>query len=457
MELSSAEQLGCPLGRGRPLSRVLRPVNAEPSNFDWVIAVFVMTIQQGAFISTPLILSEVPLTELTHIQNPFNTVGIAISFVLIGIVCFPWIRQIGFLALSNKVPLFFMLLVLMSATWSIHPDLTIRRGMGYVLTVLIAAYLSVRFDVVDRMKTLSASFAISAIGSLVFVAAFPDFGIMQVGDLAGTWRGVFPHKNVLGPVMAVAVFTELFILVACKGRPRWRLVLLGTFFALVVLSRSVTALLLSLAYLAGTCVYLVWRRDRWLGAVISIVAVLFLFEVLIVAWSDPDGVLGVLGRDTNLTGRTELWPLVIEAIAQRPLLGWGYRAAWQANDDSTILIETGWGASSAHNAFLEIILQLGLVGAAVMLAIIGIALWRGLRCCKAGSFCLGWFSLIFFAGAILAAQTMETLGKNQIIEWVVFNVLSFSCGISLAARRSNRRADVHSSPIHRMLARPLGH
>ena len=241
--------------------------------------------------------------------------------------------------MRNKSSLIFTLFALTSTAWSIHPDLTIRRGVGYVLTMLIAAYLTLRFDLVDRMKALSASFAVSAIGSLAFVAAFPAYGIMQDGELAGAWRGVFSHKNVLGPVMAVAVFTELFILVAGRGRPRWRLASLGTYFVLVVLSHSATALLLSLAFVVGTCVYLLWRRDKLMGLAGSTAVVIFILATLAVLWRDPEFVLGIVGRDTTLTGRTALWSSVMAFIGQRPVLGWGYRAMWQGNDASSLVID----------------------------------------------------------------------------------------------------------------------
>jgi O-antigen ligase len=416
----------------------------------------VVIVQQGAFVSTPLVLSDPSSFALQDIRNPFNTAGIVISVVAMGIVCFPWIRQIGFLALHNRSSLLFMLIVLMSVTWSMHPDLTIRRGIGYVLTMLIAAYLTFRFDVVDRMKVLSAAFAIAAIGSVAFVAALPEYGIMQDGDLAGAWRGIFAHKNHFGPVMAVAVFTELFLLVAGRGQPRWRFASLSTYFALVVLSHSDTALLLSLAYVAGTCVYLLWQRDRLMGIGISIAIVSFLCAALVVVWNDPAFALGVLGRDTTLTGRTELWHAINTLIEQRPVLGWGYRAMFQANDASTAVIErvASWGAGSSHNAFLEITLELGLVGAGVMLVIIVTALRRGLRCCTAGILPLGWFSLMFFVGAILAGQTMETLGENQLIEWLVFNVLIFSCGLGLASRGEAGPAKVRRRLVRTMMAVP---
>jgi exopolysaccharide production protein ExoQ len=406
---------------------------------DWIVAVFALIIQQGAFVSMPMVFSDVSLSALRDIQNPYNTAGVAISVIFIGIVSFPWIRKIGFLAWTNRFSLLFMLIVLMSATWSIHPDLTIRRGLGYVLTILIAAYLSLRFDVVDRMKVLSASFAVSAIGSLVFIAVFPEYGIMQDGDLAGAWRGVFTHKNHFGPVMAVAVFTELFILVALRGRPRWRFASLGAYFVLVVLSHSATALLLSLAYLAGTCLYLLWQRNKLMGVVISTMAAFLLFASLFTLWVDPGFALGTVGRDTTLTGRTELWPAIIELIDQRPVLGWGYRAMFQSDDASTAVIDraASWGAGSSHNGFLEIALELGVVGVGLMLVIIAIALGRGLWCCKTEIGPLGWFSLMFFVGAILAAQTLDTIGRNQVIEWVAFNVLSFSCGLALASRKGD--------------------
>jgi O-antigen ligase len=276
---------------------------------------------------------------------------------------------------------------------------------------------------------------------------------MQQADLAGNWRGVFPHKNVLGPVMAFAVFTELFILVAGKGRPRWRWVTLSTYFALVLLSHSATALLLSLGYLAGTGIYLIWQRNKVTGVGISMVAAVCLLGAFVTLWSNPEFALGVLGRDTTLTGRTELWPSVVALIEQRPVLGWGYRAMWQPDDPASIVIDqiNTWGASSSHNAFLEIALQLGLVGLAILVVIVAVALRRGLRCCMVGIRPLGWFSVMFVVGAILAAQTMETLGQNQVIEWVILNVLSFSCGLALASRRAT--ALVHSR--HRHPSRPL--
>jgi exopolysaccharide production protein ExoQ len=143
---------------------------------------------------------------------------------------------------------------------------------------------------------------------------------------------------------------------------------------------------------------------------------------------------------------------VIELIGQKPVSGWGYRAMWIPTDSVTVWVDrrTGeWGAPSAHNAFLEITLELGLIGLASLILIVCQGLWRAIRCCALGLQPFGLFSLVFFVGAILAGQTIETLGINQEIDWLVFTILSFLGGERLAAvasRYPNREDGLKRTP-----------
>jgi O-antigen ligase len=212
---------------------------------------------------------------------------------------------------------------------------------------------------------------------------------------------------------------------------------LAVYATLVILSHSATAYLLSFLYVGGAFLYVLWRRHRFAAAVALTNCVLVLIAAVVALWSDPSLALTALGKDATLTGRTTLWNVVLEFIREKPLLGWGYRAMWVSDDATTILADklAGWSVTSSHNAFLSVTLELGLVGMGVMLMILWILLWRGIRCCRAGIAPLGWFSVVFVVGAILAAQTIETLGRNQTIEWVLFNILLFGCGLELAALR----------------------
>jgi exopolysaccharide production protein ExoQ len=405
---------------------------SKPPLLLWLSLVFVLLIQQDAFIDMPALTT----AEAAGDTNAYNTVTITLSFGIAGVLFILNAAQIGHLARRNKLILLYIAIVLMSTAWSIHPDLTLRRGYGYLLSMLIAAYLAVRFNSVEQMKLLSASFAFSAVGSFLYAVASPQYGIMhsdtlEGAALEGTWRGVFPHKEVLGPVMAVAVFTELYILVASRGRPRWRFVLLALFLALAALSHAVTALIASATYLAAAGGFLLWKRDRPLGVVAALVASIFLLSIIVLISFEPDYLFAAVGKDSGLTGRTELWDLVVQKIRDRPVFGYGYRSMWLPGDPYTILVDEltgGWGVTSSHNAFLEITLELGGVGLGIILVILAAAFWRSAQCCSKGITLLGWFSFVYFTTTVFISQTLVPLGMNQDILWLTFIILFVSCG-----------------------------
>src|SRR6202034_1398271 len=120
--------------------------------------------------------------------------------------------------------------------------------------------------------------------------------------------------------------------------------------------------------------------------------------------ADPETSLSVVGKDPSLTGRTPLWTAVIRLIDQKPVLGWGYRAMFQSNDASTAIMDrvADFGASSSHNAFLDITLSLGLAGTTTMALVVLAGLGRALWCYKAGLVILGGFSLMFILGSLAA-------------------------------------------------------
>ncbi|RFA22652.1 O-antigen ligase family protein [Subtercola boreus] len=72
----------------------------------------------------------------------------------------------------------------------------------------------------------------------------------------------------------------------------------------------------------------------------------------------------LLGRSDDLTGRLAIWNTVIDLAWQHPFLGWGwisYWAPWVEPFKSLIVID-GTVYLQAHNAWIDIFLQLGVVG-----------------------------------------------------------------------------------------------
>jgi exopolysaccharide production protein ExoQ len=400
----------------------------NPSIFAWIVAVFAVGVQFGAFMYiNKMGPNGNDLPSLT--QDPVNTVCTAASLASILIASIFVYRGIVQLLASNIAVLAYISVVAISVTWSIHPDLTLRRSIGSLLSILVAAYLSVRFGEKDRMKVFSFAFAVSAIGSLLFVAAYPAYGITQDG-----WRGIFEQKNSLGVIMAVAILVEFYLLVLGNWRPIWRFGLLGVYLMLLILSRSFTSWICSVFYFVGTAVYVIGKGDKLAGLIVAITLGLPLVLLQLGLWYNPE-LLTVFGKDPTLTGRTELWQATLDLIKQKPLLGWGYNATWVPTDPQTDVIwaKAGWHAPNAHNAYLDVALQLGLVGLGLLLTIISIAWQRALSCCRRGVLPLGWFSLMLIVGALLFSISETGLGQNQDIYWLLLIVFNFSCGLRLVS------------------------
>ena len=76
--------------------------------------------------------------------------------------------------------------------------------------------------------------------------------------------------------------------------------------------------------------------------------------------------LELVGKDSTLTGRTDLWAAVIDAVEQHPWLGYGMGAFWRGPLSEAIRA-IPWHPRSAHSGYLELALDLGLCGAVLVL------------------------------------------------------------------------------------------
>ncbi|MEA9984408.1 O-antigen ligase family protein [Subtercola sp. RTI3] len=93
-----------------------------------------------------------------------------------------------------------------------------------------------------------------------------------------------------------------------------------------------------------------------------------------------DRLFPLLGRSNDLTGRFDIWNTVLSLAWQHPVLGWGwvsYWAPWVAPFKGLIVID-GTEYLQAHNAWVDIFLQLGFVGLFVfgcLIAATGVRSW----------------------------------------------------------------------------------
>ncbi|HWT51533.1 MAG TPA: O-antigen ligase [Caulobacter sp.] len=285
----------------------------------------------------------------------------ALSFPLM--IGKPW--NVVRAAIRQPFLIILMGIVAASITWSIQPDVSIRRGFAVACTTISGLALAARFRWVDLAKAFSITYCVLIIASYLVCIALPRIGIMTE-LFPGAWRGLWMEKNSLGGLMALGC---CLLCATALMDPRRVGVWLG--FAalsvgLVLLSQSKTSLAsLMLGLMALGFVWLCQRGPAY-GAAATWAGVtgFVLLAAFIVLASDV--FFAILGKDATLTGRTQIWAAAMRQIEQRPWQGYGYAAVWSDKSGwgplAWIVHDAKFTPQHAHNSWLEQWIGIGLFG-----------------------------------------------------------------------------------------------
>ena len=268
-------------------------------------------------------------------------------------------------AIRQPFLLILMAIVAASVFWSISPDQTVRRVVAICFTTLGAVAIGAQYRWAVISEILGGCFAFLAVLVLVVCVAVPSLGVMQE-LFPGAWRGLWPEKNALGGNMAMGL-----VVLAAAGalNPRrakiwWGFAALALF--LVLMSTSKTSLLSLLVGLAALLFVAIARRGRVTGVAMVWLGALGVLAAIGVGVFAADAVLGLLGKDATLTGRTKIWAAAMRQIELRPWTGYGYGAVWDEAGAwgplAWIVKQAGFRPQHAHNAWLEQWLGLGVFG-----------------------------------------------------------------------------------------------
>jgi len=251
-----------------------------------------------------------------------------------------------------------------SVFWSVAPADSARRSVALLLSTIFGLYIGARFAQVRYLRLLALVFGVVILASFLFALLPGQIGVMtKPEDLAGSWRGIYSHKNYLGRVM---VLLMMVLAVIAPRFPAWRNYIRLEFLlavALLLLSGSKTSLIVAIVIAAAYCVVSLLRRRSNPKAALMISGLLAL-PVVVVAIFNLDAVFELFGRDATLTGRTDIWDLIWEEIQNNYWFGYGYQAFWvdPIGPATRIWLTLKWDAPEVHNGYLELWLGLGFFG-----------------------------------------------------------------------------------------------
>ena len=145
-----------------------------------------------------------------------------------------------------------------------------------------------------------------------------------------------------------------------------------------------------------------------------------------------EAILKALGKDTTLTGRGDMWPYIFEMIGQKPILGYGYGAFWSGPDTPSFYIwqATGWTPPNSHNGFLDLWLQIGLIGLLIYIyGFLAITVPKSFYWLRTTRTSEGFWPLVYMTYMLLANISETTLMIQNDLFWVIYVAIAFSVKI----------------------------
>ncbi|WP_050466549.1 O-antigen ligase family protein [Herbaspirillum chlorophenolicum] len=262
--------------------------------------------------------------------------------------------------------------------WSPYPVVTLKRVTQLVGLVLVGIAISPPVGGRQQLiRTMLGTLMVLMVISFVVALAIPSIGVDY--ELGAAWRGIMTQKNTLGAIAGLCV---VFWLKESLGQvfPR-ALCYTGMLFAsfILIMAKSSTAILVATL---GSAIYMVVRKRYLTGQfesrrivlvlAMAVMLALLVFYTLESRLPDIDELLSpitaIFNKSTDLTGRTDIWRLVVLEINKHPIFGIGYGAFWlgEGSPSQSIIDILHWIPLQAHNGYLDIFNELGIIGLCLM-------------------------------------------------------------------------------------------
>ena len=291
-----------------------------------------------------------------------------------------------------------------------------QRPFFVILQVLSLASVTLFFiayvesSALDRdtfrwnLLTVGCVFLLVCVGSLVLLVARPQLAF-EITPEGNRFRGLFNEPAMMGAVSGLLVGLAAF------GRLSWLIRISGALAAIpcLYLTGSRTSWGAAAAGLLIIGIIYIRQKRAWMIALafVGVIGILGLIIIDVHLASETQSKVIRSGSVGTLSGRTVLWELALKKFQDSPLLGYGFTTGSDAlASDMGDRLSTAFGvadrsqqkAFSLHSGYIQALLDSGVIGAGLYLAILGVALWRLFRYDEerhhgAEMYCLVFFSI----------------------------------------------------------------
>ncbi|MBI5351614.1 MAG: O-antigen ligase family protein [Chloroflexi bacterium] len=327
----------------------------------------------------------------------------------------------------------FILFSLFSILWSEAWTVTLHRSLVFVFAAISAVYIGVRYSLGEFLQTLFALGVVVLTASFILILADPSLGTAQGYPYYGAWRGIFWHKNQFGNI--IPIFTLVFLTRLSSpgtGTGYAKKLIQAIFYILsliaVFFSKSAAGyiLLVIIHFFFGLA--FVWLKFRTFIRPVYYYLALTVFIVGAVGIAlNLDFVLGLFNRSASFTGRVPLWIILLRDVySHKPWFGYGFGTIWADVNFRTQVrdwVKWSFPVMIGDNGFLDILLNLGLVGFVLFLANY-IRAWIGsVRIFQKDLTLESFFPILFMIYTFFANITYSLFMETEVFVWMLIVTL----------------------------------
>lgn len=356
-------------------------------------------------------------------------------------------RRVVKVLMMNWAVLAFFGYCALSTYWSATPELGLKRwfkAAGDLVMVLIILTDRNRVEAIKRVFTRVAFLLMPL--SVLLIRFYPDIGRIynpEDGDIANT--GVTTNKNMLGVICLVAGLGCFWLFMKALREKRRRIrellplgAILATIGWLFWVANSITPMFCFLMGAALIVVLNLFGRQQpkdihvVIGGMVTVAALIFVFPEIF------NPILHLFGRNSTLTGRTDLWQALVSMNTQ-PWTGTGFESFWVGNRLEQLWSMFPFQPNEAHNGYLEVYLNLGWVGVILLANLLLTGYWRLIRVYQWDAMA-GSLGLAYFSAA--AAYNFSEAGFRMLDPMWIFLLLA----IIAVPGTTRRRAELPLEP-----------
>lgn len=334
-----------------------------------------MTLKKFDYLNV-IILIYLTWANINPIKPILLTISIISIYMILGLIALKKITVTKEIV-NRKLIICFNLLILFSNFYSSNKQLTLINSTIFTGITLYSFLLCALYDEEGFLRMLNKYFIISIIASLFLILFIPNKGTMLDERLFVAAIGIYGHKNILGRYMVIGFFILIYQASRYKNKlyKRINYIFATQAIYLIICSKSSTSLIylivLSILY------YIIKNKNQLINSVVNITFMGgIIFSIFTLLSAQPKlykifSNISIGEKNLGLTGRNIIWTFSIEKIKSNPILGYGFDAVWN-NENITMQFYNKYKffIPHAHNGYLDITLQLGLIGLLFMIIIL---------------------------------------------------------------------------------------